>query len=99
MQSSDRTLYIRTQVIHGCRRSGVSALVRWYTIEMQSFNRTLVHNDTGHSLLSEKWSYYASDTVIIRIVNTVVLVNTVSTVVLMNKQKTNEIFPKTGSIC
>ena len=49
-------LYTRTQVIHGCRRSGVSTLVRWYTRDMQSFNRTLVHNDAGHSWLSENRS-------------------------------------------
>ena len=61
----------------------VSALVRWYTRHMHSFNRILVRWYASHS-------WYANDSVIIRTDSTVVLVNTISTVVLMTKQKTKK---------
>ena len=47
-------------VIHGCWRSVVSGLVRWYARDMQSSDRTLVHKDAGHSWLFKMWSSYAS---------------------------------------
>ena len=44
-------LYTRTQISHGCRRSGVSTLVRWYTRDMQFFNRTLVRWYASHQFM------------------------------------------------
>ena len=46
------------KVVHARSRDVVSTLVLWYASDMQSYNRTIVHKDAGHSRLLEKWSYY-----------------------------------------